>query len=113
MNHPEKPSVKLKLDGVDYKLVYDFDAIAEAEEILDRPLITGLRGRDIATPTISLVRSMFFATAHATHPELTFEQVKALVTPKTIADIWVKVLEAWQRAQPDAADEAKESANPQ
>ena len=112
MNHPEKPSVKLKLAGTEYTLVYDFDAIAEAEEILDRPLITGLRGRDIATPTISLVRAMFFATAHATHPELTFEQVKALVTRKTLADIWVKVLEAWQLAQPDA-DEASDTADPE
>lgn len=104
MHHPEKPSVKLMLGGVSYSLVYDFEAIAEAEDILDKPLITGLRGRDITTPRVNLVRAMFFATAHATHPELTYEQAKALVTRDNLVEVWPKVLEAWTLAQPDAEE---------
>jgi hypothetical protein len=109
MSNPVKPSVKLKLAGVEYKLHYDFEAIAEAEEILDRPLITGLRGRDIATPKVSLVRAMFFATAHATHPELTPEQAKSLVTKDTLVEVWPKVLEAWALSQPDPEENADEN----
>lgn len=96
--------VKLTLGGVEYTLTYDFDAIAEAEEILDRPLITGLRGRDITTPKVSLVRAMFFATAHATHPELTLEQAKALITRANLVEVWTRVLQAWTEAQPDAEE---------
>lgn len=102
MHHPEKPSAKLTLSGVEYKLVYDFEAIAEAEDILDKPLITGLRGRDITTPKVNLVRAMFFACAHAYHPELTYEQAKAFITRTNLVEIWPKVLEAWTLAQPDA-----------
>jgi len=101
MHHPEKPVVKLSLDGTDYKLCYDFEAIAEVEELLDKPLITGIREKDVRTPTVSLVRAMFFATAHAHHPALTFAQAKHLVTRDTLVAVWTKVLEAWTASQPE------------
>jgi hypothetical protein len=109
MSHPEKPSVKLKLSGVDYELVYDFNAIADAEEIVDRPLITGLRSRDISTPTVGLVRAMFFATARTSHPELTFEHAKSLITRKSLPEAWGKVLEAWALAQTEPEKESDEN----
>jgi hypothetical protein len=110
MSHPEKPSVKLKLAGVDYQLVYDFNSIADAEEIVDRPLITGLRSRDITTPTVGLVRAMFYATARTSHPELTYEHAKSLITKKTLPEVWGKVLEAWALAQ--AEPEKESDGNP-
>lgn len=112
MHHPEIPSVTLTLGDVEYQLVYDFEAIATAEEIVNRPLITGLRQRDIATPTVNLVRAMFFATASASHPDLTWQTAKALVTRHTLATIWPKVLEAWTQAQPDP-EEGDKKADPQ
>jgi hypothetical protein len=105
MHHPEKPHVKLTLAGVEYRLVYDFESIAEVEEVLDKPLITGIRPRDVRTPTVSLVRAMFYATAHATHPDLTFEQVKHLVTRDSLVAIWTHVLEAWALSQPEQGDD--------
>lgn len=112
MSNPVTPHVRLKLAGVEYRLVYDFDAIAEAEEIVDKPLITGLRGRDITTPKVSLVRAMFFATAHVAHPELTTEQVKSLITRDNLVEVWTKVLEAWTASQPDADEESDENPTP-
>jgi hypothetical protein len=94
-------SVKVNIDENEYELVYSFDAIAEAEEILDRPLVTGLRRRDIATPTVNLVRAMLYACAKVKHPTLTHEKVCAMVTRHNLAGIWGKVLDAWTKAQPD------------
>lgn len=99
--HPAKPTVKLKLGGTEYALVYDFEAICEAEEILDRPLITGLRKRDITTPTVNLVRAMFYACAHSSQPALTYEQAKSLITRANLTEVWIKVLEAWTLGQPE------------
>jgi hypothetical protein len=107
MTHPIKPTVLVTLGGKQYELLYSFDAIAEAEEVVDRPLITGLRGRDITTPTVNLVRAMFYGCAKTATPELTWEQAKALITQRNIADVWVNVLRAWNAAQPDPEDSAR------
>lgn len=107
--NPIKPVVELPLQGVTYRLSYDFDAIAEAEDIVDRPLITGLRRKDIERPTINLVRAMFFAAARANHPELTYEQIKALVTRDNWGSIWGSVLKAWIAGSPEPEESAAPS----
>jgi hypothetical protein len=85
----------LKLNGETYSLVWDFEAIALAEDISDRPLLTGIKVRDITSPTISLVRAMLYACIHTNHTDVTWDHVKAMVTRKTFSDIWVAVLTAW------------------
>jgi cell envelope opacity-associated protein A len=95
MSNPLLPVTLLMLGDRTFSLRFDFEAIAQAEEIVDRPLLTGLRQRDISTPTIGLVRAMLFASLHAGYPEITFDQVKEMVTRKNLVDIWTKVLSAW------------------
>ena len=63
-------------------MVFDFEAIADAEEITGRALLTGLRRQDIEAPSINLVRAMAFACIHKRHSLTTFEQVKPLVTTR-------------------------------
>ena len=101
MSNPLLPAVPVVVGGIKYVLRFDFEAIAEAEEIVDRPLITGLRPQDIRTPKIRLVQSMFFAAAHYDQPSLTFDVAKRLITRETLLDVWPKVLEAWTASNPE------------
>lgn len=107
MSHPEKPTVKITLGGTKYELLFDFEAIAEAEEITDRSLIAGLYTSEAVRPKISFLRALFFACAHSLQPSMTYEQAKLLVTQKTFGDVWMKVLEAWRLSQPDPEEVAE------
>ena len=113
MTNPVAPTTPLTINGVQYDLLFDLEAVAQAEELLDRPLLTGLRQRDMYTPTISLVRAMLFACIHAKHDGLSFDLVKSFVTRKNLAEIWGAVLTAWTKghAEPDA-DEAEAEPDP-
>ena len=105
MVNPTQPAVKLTLDGEAFSLRFDFEAIANAEEITGRPLLTGLTKRDIGTPTISLVRNMFYACLLPDQPSITLDKAKALVTRKTITTVWASVLEAWTLGMAEPEDE--------
>lgn len=93
--NPVSPTTPLTVNGVHYALLFDFEAVAKAEELLDRPLLTGLRQKDITTPTITLVRAMLFACIQTYHPTMTYDTAKSLVNRKNWAAVWTSVLTAW------------------
>ena len=111
MKNPVQPTTSLTIAAVTYELLFDFEAVAAAEELTDRALLTGLRQRDINTPTISLVRAMLFACIHANHPGVTYAEAKAFVTRKNLAEVWSHVLTAWTAglAEPDPEEDAVEA----
>jgi hypothetical protein len=80
---------------VTFELLYDFEAIARAEEITGRSLLMGFTQKDIRKPTIPLVRAMLFAGLLPKEPEITLAEASAFVTRKSIYEIWAKVLDAW------------------
>lgn len=106
-NSPVAPVTTLSLNGATYSLVFEMESVALAEELTDRPLLTGLRQKDITTPKISLVQSMLFACILPRHPEMTLTQVKALVTRKNFYEVWGVVLNAWTAglAEPDSEED--------
>jgi hypothetical protein len=125
-HNPTNPVVKLTVDAKVYSLVFDFEAVAQAEEMLDRALLTGIHKKDIASPPISLVRAMLFACLRVHHPEILFDashlqheateqevvaDVKSLVNRDNIRRIWDSVLEAWTAGLAD--DEETSPADPQ
>jgi hypothetical protein len=125
VNNPVQPKTCLTIGAKTYQLLFDFEAVATAEELVDRPLLTGLRQRDISTPTISLVRAMLFACLYHPHvagvandviPPVTYSEAKALVNRKNLGEVWGKVLSAWTaglaEADPeeDAVDEDPKTA---
>ena len=110
MHNPTMPAVELTIDGARYLLRFDFEAIATAEDIVGRSLLTGLRQQDIQAPSVSLVRAMLFACLLA-EQSITYAEAKALVTRKNLADVWGKVLEAWTAGMVEP-DEKAEQANP-
>ena len=95
MQNPTSPAVKLQIADSSFDLVFNFEAIADAEEITGRALLTGLRRRDIEAPAINLVRAMLFACIHKAQSLAEFADIKKLVTRANITEVWGKVLEAW------------------
>lgn len=93
--NPVSPTTPLTVNGVHYALLFDFEAVAKAEELLDRPLLTGLRQKDITTPTITLVRAMLYACLQANHSTISYDTTKSLVNRKNWAEVWTSVLQAW------------------
>jgi|ERR1039457_414617 hypothetical protein len=108
MNNPTQNPIRLDIGGLGYLLVFEFEAIAEAEELTGRALLTGLKRQDIEAPSISLVRLMLFACLHARQPNMTLDQVKPLVTRNTLPEIWNKVLEAWTAGMAEPDEDADE-----
>jgi len=111
MKNPIQPTTPLTIPDptkggeVTFELMFDFEAIARAEDVTGRALLTGLTRREVDHPTISFVRIMLFAALLPKEPLITFAEASAFVTRKTIKPIWDKVLEAWVAAMQDAEDE--------
>lgn len=103
------------LDGKEYQVQFDFEAIAEAEDLTDRPILTGLTKRQLNHPTINFVRAMFFAGLRRHHAELTYEEVTQLVNRENMASLWADLIEAWadSRQQETGEDEENPTLAPQ
>lgn len=111
MKNPVLPTTTLILTDpmkggeATFELLFDFEAIARAEDLTGRALLTGLTKRDVDHPAISLVRAMLFAALLPTQPEIEYREAAAFVTRKSIKPIWDKVLVAWVAAMQDADEE--------
>ena len=95
MHNPTKPTTPVTIGETTYQLLFDFEAIATAEDLTGRPLLTGLSKKDFATPTISLVRAMLYACLLPTQPQVTMDDVKGLITRKNLYVVWGTVISAW------------------
>jgi hypothetical protein len=111
MANPTAPATHLRIRDVDYTLAWDFQAIADAEEILGRSLITGLSQKDLKAPPIKLVQAMLYACLKKNHPTVTFPEAQAMVTLKNIGKIWGAVTDTWVTAmnEPDEDDPVGEA----
>ena len=111
MKNPVKKEREITLGGHTYHLTFDFEAIAEAEEITGKPLLTGLGDINVQRPKINDVRALFFASAKANDPSLTYEAVKPLINAKNILDVWLAVLQSWDQSSPEP-EEGSTDSNP-
>jgi hypothetical protein len=94
MHNPTQPATKLTIAGQEYSLVFDFEAIAEAEEITGLALITGINAKTVNTPRISTIRGMLYAALRRRHAGLTYSEAAKLVAFHNFNLVWGAVLEA-------------------
>jgi hypothetical protein len=111
-HNPVAPSTTLVIGKQTFELLFDFESIALAEELSDRSLLTGLRSKDINSPSINLVRAMLFACIHANHPDVTFAEAKLLINRKNLSSVWGSVLSAWSAGMAEPDPEAEDDENP-
>jgi hypothetical protein len=98
---------KIDLNGKTYQLVYDFDAIAQAEDLTGLPLLVGVNWHGINARRI---RAMLFASLLKAHPEIKLKDVTKLITVSNLPKIETALVDAWWHSMPDQ-EEANE--NPQ
>ena|ERR1039457_7159664 len=87
--------VKLSIAGKDYSLLFDFEAIKEAEDISGLAILSGITRKNVNAPRISLIQAMLYAGLQRHDSELTFEKASELVTLHNWSEIWNKVILAW------------------
>jgi hypothetical protein len=110
MSNAIYPARELEIAGERFRIAFDYEAIARAEDLTDQPLLTGLSLKQIKTPKINFVRAMFFAALLREHPEMTYQRAAALVAKDTLSQIWVEIVGAWMDAQ--RQDEESKAADP-
>ena len=112
MTNPVAPSTSLTIGEATFQLLFSFEAVAVAEDVTDRALLTGLRSRDISAPSINLVRAMLYAAMLPLNPKSTLAEVKTLVTRKNLSEIWSAVLACWSAGMAEPDTEADEDTAP-
>ena len=106
-HNPVAPLTDVTINGVTYQLIFDIEAFATAEELLDRSLLVGgLTQKEIEAPRIKLTRVLFYATLQAKHPEITFEQAKALITTKNFVKVFTAIVNAWVASKKEDSEES-------
>jgi len=88
---PTLPDVKLVLGGNTYQLVFDFNAIAQAEKVTGINLLQA----SIDTASAQSLRGLLWASLLKENPNLIIEQVGSLITMANAPTIWAAIRTAW------------------
>ncbi len=98
--NPAWPYTEIVIDGTTYKMVFDYAALAQAEDYLLRQghevniLVPMLRR------TFSSLRVLFAVSLVAYHPDLDFSETQNWVTKENILEVIQAVDAAWNEAMP-------------
>jgi hypothetical protein len=95
---PTLPKVPVEVNGRKYFLAFDFNGLAKAEALTGLNLLTSL---DFTGLTASQFRALLFAAVSKYQPDLTLDEVGALIRPATVG----KLTDALTRAFTDSSAE--------
>src|ERR1700735_1433665 len=92
-----QPSATLEIDGQKYELVYDYNAIAEAEIETGNGvnLLHGIAAFMLRTMSALQLRGILYASLKPRQPDITLQQTGALIRIDTMQAISKAVNEAW------------------
>jgi ubiquinone biosynthesis protein UbiJ len=96
---PTLPNVELVMKGNTYQLVYDFNAVVQAEKITGANLLAAVTGN---LDAISL-RGLLWAALLKTKPKITMDEVGEMITPSNLAVIHNAIITAWFGSVKDEA----------
>lgn len=92
----------LEIDGEQYKLAWDFNAIAEAEKITGANLMHGIAVVMLNGMNAQQFRGLFYAALKLAHPKTTLESAGKLIRIDTMPDIRNALISAWNASLPEA-----------
>lgn len=98
---PIAESVPLEIDGVTWRLRYDFNAIAEAEAATGQNLLLGMSVAIINAMTAATIRALLFAALRPLHPQATLLDAGALIRLDTLKEIQEALKETYLLAMPE------------
>ena len=88
----------ITLKGIEYKLAFDFNALAQAEADTKLNLLSAL---DFIGLDIQKYRALLYATMLKFQPEMTIEEAGALIGLDVMPRISEAIVEAWKLSMPD------------
>lgn len=114
-NHPPAVDpitefVPLEIDGRTYELVYDFDAIANAEKQSDCNLLHGMSATLLNTMSAAQLRGLLWASLRRRQPKMTLADAAALCRLDTVAEIVPAIAATFTAAMPAKKAEAGSAA---
>lgn len=109
MANPKNTFVSMTLGGKEYKMGFDFNALAELEEKLGRSM---LEPGAMNFQSVKEIRYFVWASLLKDSPGITVEEAGALITPSNMADVMAKLNEAQGISLPDAEEVKEGSADP-
>jgi hypothetical protein len=92
----------LRIDGESYNLVYDFNAIAEAEKLAQCNLLHGIASLLASGATAMQLRGLLYAAMRKAHPKMTIDKAGELIRIDTMPDIYEALGEAYRNSMPEA-----------
>ena len=95
---PTLEFTELKLGSKTYKLIYDFDSIAIAEEMTRMPLLIGVNWANIG---VRRIRAMLYASALKAQPDVTLKEFTPHIVPANMGRIEAALAEAWMKSKED------------
>lgn len=101
---PTLPNVTLVLNGDEYQLCYDHNAIVQAEKATGINLLFAAA----TSPTATTIRGLLWSALLRDNPELTIDEVGSWITPRNIVTINAALKAAWYGSIPEPDGEAGE-----
>jgi len=105
---PTLPKVPLTIKGKTYFLVFDFNAIAKAEELTGLNLLAAL---DFSNLNIVKYRALLYSALLTGSPKITLEEVGNLITVHNMGEVTLALVEAWTGSKPEVVED-KTKVNP-
>lgn len=106
-NTAADPTIKFSefaIDGEKFRACYDFNALAEAEEVAKCNLLHGMAGLLVSTASATQLRGLLYAALRKAHPRMTIEQAGALIRIDTMPAIREALLIAYRDSMPEATE---------
>jgi hypothetical protein len=98
------PKVKLSVDGVDYWLVYDFNALAEGEAQTGINLLQCLNFQNL---NATKIRGLLYAALLRLQPDTTIEDAGNLLGSADSSAVMNAIVEAYLGSQPKPEPETE------
>jgi hypothetical protein len=89
---------KLHIGDKDYKLAYDFDALAKAEALTGLNLLSAAAFHGV---TATELAGLLFSAVLKAQPDTTFAEIKSLMKPENLPVIMTAVVDTWNDSMPD------------
>lgn len=98
-----QPSATLEIEGQKYQLVYDYNAIADAETVCGGQvnLLHGVSAMFLNTMSALQLRGLLYAALKPLQPDLTLSEAGALIKIHTMPAIMSAISEAWALSMPE------------
>lgn len=90
----------LEVDGITYRLAFDYNAIAEAEQAAGINLLEGMGKVLLGAMTAGHLRALLYAALLKAHPGITLDQAGDLLGIHNSVDVRDALLRAWNASCP-------------